>query len=76
MSNPMLAGLNRNRALQMIQQIKAIGNPAMMLQQMPQYKQIMEYVDANGGDAQKAFYAKAQEMGIDPDEIVNAMRNA
>ena len=60
----------------MIQQIKAIGNPAMMLQQMPQYKQIMEYVDANGGDAQKAFYAKAQEMGIDPDEIVNAMRNA
>lgn len=60
----------------MIQQIKSIGNPAMMLQQMPQYKQIMEYVNANGGDAQKAFYAAAQEMGIDPDEIVKAMRNA
>ena len=60
----------------MIQQIKAMGNPAMMIQQMPQYKQVVEYVNANGGDAKSAFYAKAKEMGIDPDEIVNAMRNA
>lgn len=60
----------------MIQQIKAMGNPAMMIQQMPQYKQIMDYVNQNGGDAKAAFYAKAQEMGIDPDEIIKAMRNA
>lgn len=60
----------------MIQQIKAMGNPAMMIQQMPQYRQIMDYVNQNGGDAKAAFYAKAQEMGIDPDEIIKAMRNA
>lgn len=60
----------------MIQQIKSMGNPQALLQQMPQYKQIMEYVNANGGDAKSAFYAKAQEMGINPDEIVKAMRNA
>ena len=60
----------------MIQQIKAMGNPAMMIQQMPQYKQIMDYVNQNGGDAKAAFYSKAQEMGIDPDEIIKAMRNA
>ena len=48
----------------------------MMIQQMPQYRQVMEYVNANGGDARSAFYAKAKEMGIDPDEIVKAMRNA
>ena len=76
MANPMLQGLNQNRALQMIQQIKAMGNPAMMIQQMPQYRQIMDYVNQNGGDAKAAFYAKAQEMGIDPDEIIKAMRNA
>lgn len=76
MLNPMLAGLNQNRILQTIAQIKAMGNPQIMIQQMPQYKQVMQYVDANGGDAKGAFYAKAKEMGIDPDEIVKAMRNA
>ena len=48
----------------------------MMLQQMPQYKQVMDYVNANGGDAESAFYAKAKEMGIDPEEVLKAMRNA
>ena len=60
----------------MMQQIKSMGNPQMMMQQMPQYKQVMQYVDANGGDPQKAFYAKAKEMGIDPDMVIQAMRNA
>ena len=76
MSNPMLTGLNQNRLLQTISQIKSIGNPQMMIQQMPQYKQVMDYVNANGGDAKSAFYAKAREMGLDPDEVVKAMRNA
>ena len=48
----------------------------MMLQQMPQYRQIMKYIDANGGDAKTAFYKKAQEMGFDPEEVLKAMRNA
>lgn len=60
----------------MMQQIKSIGNPQMMIQQMPQYKQVMDYVEQNGGDAKSAFYKMAGEMGIDPDEIVKAMRNA
>ena len=60
----------------MISQIKMIGNPQMMLQQMPQYKQIMDYVKENGGDAQKAFYAKAKEMGVNPEDVLKAMRNA
>ena len=62
--------------MQTIGQIKSIGNPAMMIQQMPQYQEVMEYVKANGGDARSAFYTKAKEMGLDPDEIVKAMRNA
>ena len=53
-----------------------MGNPQAMLQQMPQYKQIMDDVNANGGDAKALFYARAKEMGINPDEIVKAMRNA
>ena len=46
----------------------------MMLQQMPQYRQIMDYVNANGGDPQKAFYQKAQEMGVNPDDILSQLR--
>ena len=72
----MLANLNQNRVLQTISQIRSMGNPQMMLQQMPQYKQVMDYVNANGGDPKSAFYAKAKEMGIDPDEVLKAMRNA
>lgn len=76
MQNPMLAGLNQNRVVQIINQIKSMGNPQMMLQQMPQYRQISDLIKAGGGDAKSVFYAKAKEMGIDPDEIVKAMRNA
>lgn len=53
-----------------------MGNPQMMLQQMPQYKQVMDYVNQNGGDAKSAFYSKAKEMGIDPNEVLKAMRGA
>ena len=76
MRNPMLAGLNQNRLLQTVQKIKSMGNPQMMVQQMPQYKQVVDYVNQNGGDAKSLFYSKAKEMGLDPDEIVKAMRNA
>lgn len=51
-----------------------MGNPQMMIQQMPQYREVMNYVNANGGDAKSAFYAKAREMGLDPDEIINQLR--
>ena len=72
----MLASLNQNRLSQILTQIKSMGNPQMMMQQMPQYKQVMEYINQNGGDAKSAFYSKAKEMGIDPEEVLKAMRGA
>ena len=46
----------------------------MMLNQMigqnPQIRQVMEYVNNNGGDPKAAFYRLAQEQGIDPDEVL------
>ena len=60
--------------MQVIQTIKSMGNPQMMVQQMPQYKQVMDYINQNGGDAKSAFYKMAKEMGVDPDEILNQMR--
>ena len=72
----MLAGLNQNRLSQIITQIKSMGNPQMMLQQIPQYKQVLDYINQNGGDAKSAFYKMSKEMGMDPEEIIKAMRGA
>jgi len=58
--------------------IKSIGNPQMMLNQMigqnPQIKQVMDYVNANGGDPKTAFYKLAEERGVNPDDILNQLR--
>ena len=63
----MLAGLNKNRILQTISQIKGMGNPAMMLQQMPQYKQVMDYVNANGGDPQAEMLSLKRLCSLEGD---------
>lgn len=61
---------------------KNAKNPQMMLNQMmqsnPQVQKIMQdnqsLIQANGGDAEKAFRAKAAQMGIDPDEFIASFR--
>ena len=71
MNNPMLANLlSKNPILSAIKS----GNPASLLMNNPQMREIMEYVQANGGDAKAAFYKKAQEMGIDPDAVLSQLR--
>lgn len=50
--------------------LRGSGNPQMMLEQMmqnnPQMKDVMNYINQNGGDPKQAFYKMAQEKGIDP----------
>lgn len=83
--NPMLGMLNQNRMAQsltpiknMMSMLKSAGNPQMMLQQMmsqnPQFKQAVDYVNANGGDAKTACYKLAKEKGINPDEILQMFK--
>lgn len=81
MTNPMLAALNRSRAnpiKNMIQVMKSAGNPQMMFQQMlsqnPQMQQIVQYVNANGGDPKEAFYKMAKEKGVNPNEILQMLK--
>ena len=54
--------------------IRSAGNPAMLMQQIPQYSQAQKIIADNGGDAQKAFYNLANQMGLDPNEILNALK--
>ena len=36
----------------------------------PQMKQVMDYINANGGDPKTAFYKLAKEKGVDPETIL------
>mgnify|MGYP007022147861 CR=1 FL=1 len=81
----MLQNLNQNRIIQNLSPIKRMmntlrtaGNPQMMLNQMisqnPQMKEIMDYINQNGGDAESAFYKKANEMGINPNDVLSQLK--
>lgn len=72
--NPILQSLNNTQISRTINQLKAFGNPQAMLQQMPQYRNIMQYVEECGGNPKDAFYKKAKEMGVNPDDILNQLR--
>lgn len=58
--------------------LKNVGNPQAMLSQMmqnnPKGKELQELIQQYGGDPEKAFRAKAQEMGVNPDEIIKMLR--
>ena len=74
--NPMFGNLKAIK--QMMSTIKSAQNPQMMLNNMmmqnPNYKQVMDYINQNGGDAKTAFYKMAQEKGINPNDIINALK--
>ena len=69
----MAAGL-RN-ALQVVQ---SASNPqqafTQMLQGNPNVKAMMDIVNRHGGDPQKAFYAEAQRLGVDPEQVLSMLR--
>ena len=62
----------------MMQMVRSAGNPQAMLSQMmqnnPQMREVMSLVQQYGGDPQKAFYAIAQQKGIDPESILSQLR--
>ena len=71
---------------QMIQQIKGImnqikmaQNPQLALNQIlmnnPNINLIMELIKNNGGNLQTAFYNLAKQKGIDPQVVLNELRN-
>lgn len=84
MNNPMLNQLGRslpsnlNQIKQMANMFKNAKNPQMLIQNMmmqnPQMKQVMDFINQNGGDAKSAFYKLADQCGVDPNEILNMLK--
>ena len=59
-------------------QIQMAKNPQLALNEMlvnnPQAKAAIEYVKANGGDSKTAFLRYVQQLGIDPQQIINQLK--
>ena len=63
-----------------LKMLQGMSNPMAMQQQFqqaignnPMYGQVMQLVQGAGGDAKKAFYDLAQQNGIDPQQVLNAL---
>ena len=58
--------------------VNGAQNPQLMLNQLmtsnPQLKQAMDIINQSGGDPKKAFYALAEQKGVDPNEILNMLK--
>lgn len=69
---------NLNSILNLFGVLKGSVDPSSAIQEMaktnPQIKQAMDYINANGGDAQSAFYKLANQNGIDPNKILNMIK--
>lgn len=89
MQNPMLAQLGaKNLNPQLEQRLKGIksvistarsaGNPQAMMQSMiqndPRYSRVLQMVQQAGGDPQAAFYSLARQMGVDPQQVIDALK--
>lgn len=80
---PAGAGINlaNNPAIQQLKQmmnmLNGAQNPQAVLQQVaqqnPQLAQVMQM--CNGKNPQQVFYQMCQQRGINPDEILNALKS-
>ena len=63
---------------QMIQMVRSAGNPQAMIGQLmqnnPQMQQAMDLIKASGNDPKRAFYALAEQKGIDPNSILDQLK--
>lgn len=78
-ANPEESRLSVDSILGMFNAVKNSSDPNAMLKSMaqstPQVQQIMNMIDSQyNGDGQAAFYAKAKELGIDPDRVLNLFK--
>ena len=61
----------------MMNTIRNAGNPQAVLAQLarsnPQLKQVMDMVNQYG-DPKTAFYKEAEKRGVNPDDILSALK--
>ena len=63
---------------QMFQMAMSSGNPQAMIGQLlqtnPRMKNVMELIKTSGNDPKRAFYALAEQKGINPQDFLDQLR--
>ena len=63
----------------MFKQVKAAQNPNAMMQSMAQNNsqlgQTMSFINQNGGNAKQLYYSMCQQKDVDPNIIINNLKN-
>ena len=67
--NPQFSNIKR-----MMNTIKTATNPKQALMQNPQMQQVMQLVQQSGGDPKTAFYKLAEQKGVDPQSVLDALK--
>ena len=63
------------QAKQMLSMMQNAGNPQALMQQlMRQNPQIGALINDAGGDPRKAFYSLCEQRGVDPNQIIDALK--
>lgn len=80
--NPLLKGIqnipNLTQAKALWKSLRGLNNPQEMLNNMlqegnPALKELNSLLTQAGGDPEKAFRLKAEQMGLNPDEVIKSI---
>lgn len=88
MINPMMRQLNQGKMNYLlgnlgnikrsVNALRSLGDPDKALQQLlqnsPQMKQALDYVNNNGGDPKAVCYKLIRDNGLDPNALEDALR--
>lgn len=76
--NSLYQQLNQPKTDSLITMFKQSRDPQGLLMNLmacnPQVSAVVKEIQANGGDARSLFYKKANDMGIDPNVILNMLK--
>ena len=82
--NPILnqlmnTAMQNNPIINLFRTVSAAQNPNAMMQQMAnnnsQLQQTLDFINQNGGNAKQLFYSMAQQKGVNPETIINQLKN-
>ena len=79
--NPILNQLmgNSNNFIDLYKTVRASQDPNSLIQTLmknnPRIQQVMTFIGQNGGNAKQAFYTLANQKNVDPNVIINNLKN-
>ena len=78
MLNPIMQAIQNPRMEQIkntISMMKNAGNPQALVEQMlNQNPQVKNFLAQNNNDPRQAFYSMANQMGINPDDVLSMLK--